>query len=54
MQEKGKVLGRKTNLNGITKSKILEMRSHNIGLKKIAAETKIAVKTIRNFLKEVA
>ena len=53
-KKKGKVLGRKTNLNGLTKSKILEMRSNNIGLKKIAAETKIAVKTIRNFLSEVA
>ena len=53
-RKKGKVLGRKTNLNGLTKSKILEMRSNNIGLKKIAAETKIAVKTIRNFLSEVA
>ena len=53
-RKKGKVLGRKTNLNGLTKSKILEMRSNKIGLKKIAAETKIAVKTIRNFLSEVA
>ena len=53
-KKKGKILGRKTNLNGLTKSKILEMRSNKIGLKKIAAETKIAVKTIRNFLKEVA
>ena len=53
-KKKGNVLGRKTNLNGLTKSKILEMRSNKIGLKKIAAETKIAVKTIRNFLSEVA
>ena len=53
-KKKGKVLGRRTNLNGLTKSKILEMRSNKIGLKKIAAETKIAVKTIRNFLSEVA
>ena len=53
-KKKGKVLGSKTNLNGLTKSKILEMRSNKIGLKKIAAETKIAVKTIRNFLSEVA
>ena len=53
-KKKGKILGRKTNLNGLTKSKILEMRSNKIGLKKIAAETKIAVKTIRNFLSEVA
>ena len=53
-KKKGKVLGRKTNLNRLTKSKILEMRSNKIGLKKIAAETKIAVKTIRNFLSEVA
>ena len=53
-KKKGKVLGRKSNLNGLTKSKILEMKSQKIGLKKIAAETKIAVKTIRNFLKEVA
>ena len=49
-----KVLGRKSNLNGLTKSKIIEMKTQRIGLKKIAAETKISVKTIRNFLKDVA
>ena len=52
--KKGKVLGRRTNLNGITKSKVIQMKSENIGLKKIAAETKVAVKTVRNFLSEVA
>ncbi len=53
-KKKGKVLGRRTNLNEITKSKIIQMKSENIGLKKIAAETKVAVKTVRNFLSEVA
>ena len=53
-KKKGKVLGRRTNLNEITKSKIIQMKSENIGLKKIAAETRVAVKTVRNFLSEVA
>ena len=53
-KKKGKVLGRKTNLNELTKSKIINMKSKDIGLKKIAAETKVAVKTIRTFLSEVA
>jgi len=48
------VLGRKTNLNGITKNKIIEMKSRSIGLKKIAFETKVSVQTIRKLLKEVA
>ena len=53
-KKKGVVLGRKTNLNGITKNKIIEMKSQNIGLKKIAFETKVSVQTIRKLLKEVA
>jgi DNA invertase Pin-like site-specific DNA recombinase len=52
--KKGKVLGRRTNLNGITKSKVIQMKSENIGLKKIATKTKVAVKTVRNFLSKVA
>ena len=53
-KKKGVVLGRKTNLNGITKNKIIEMKSRSIGLKKIAFETKVSVQTIRKLLKEVA
>ena len=53
-KKKGKVLGRSINLNEITKSKIIQMKSENIGFKKIAAETKVAIKTVRNFLNEVA
>ena len=53
-KKKGVVLGRKTNLNGITKNKIIEMKSGSIGLKKIAFETKVSVQTIRKLLKEVA
>ena len=53
-KKKGVVLGRKTNLNGITKNKIIEMKSQNIGLKKIAFETKVSVQSIRKLLKEVA
>lgn len=49
-KRKGKTLGRKTNLNSQTKKTILEMKSKNVGLKKIASETKVAVKTIREFL----
>lgn len=49
-KRKGKTLGRKTNLNSQTKRTILEMKSRNVGLKKIASETKVAVKTIREFL----
>ena len=53
-KNKGKVLGRKTNLCGLTKNKIIQMKSNNIGLKKIAAECKVAVKTVRTVLGEVA
>tara|TARA_B100000795_G_scaffold257343_1_gene230501 strand:- start:41 stop:625 length:585 start_codon:yes stop_codon:yes gene_type:complete len=53
-KKKGVVLGRKTNLNGITKNKIIEMKSRSIGLKKIVFETKVSVQTIRKLLKEVA
>ena len=53
-KKKGVVLGRKTNLNGINKNKIIEMKSRSIGLKKIAFETKVSVQTIRKLLKEVA
>lgn len=49
-KRKGKTLGRKTNLNSQTKKTILEMKSKNVGLKKIASETTVAVKTIREFL----
>ena len=53
-KKKGVVLGRKTNLNGITKNKIIEMKSQNIGLKKIAFETKVSVQSIRKLLSKVA
>ena len=53
-KNKGVVIGRKTNLNGITKNKIIEMKSRSIGLKKIVFETKVSVQTIRKLLKEVA
>ena len=53
-KKKGKVLGRKTNLCGITRNKIIQMKSNNIGLKKIAVECSVAVKTIRTVLSEVA
>ena len=53
-KKKGVVLGRKTNLNGIIKNKIIEMKCRSIGLKKIAFETKVSVQTIRKLLKEVA
>ena len=53
-KKKGVVLGRKTNLNGITKNKIIEMKSGSIGLKKIAFETKVSVQTIRKLFREVA
>ena len=53
-KKKGKVLERRTDLNEITKSKVIQMKSENIGLKKIATETKVAVKTVRNFLSKVA
>ena len=53
-KKKGVVLGRKTNLNGITKNKIIEMKSGSIGLKKIAFETKVSVQSIRKLLSKVA
>ena len=53
-KKKGVVLGRKTNLNGMTKNKIIKMKSQNIGLKKIAFETKVSVQSIRKLLSKVA
>ncbi len=44
------VLGRKTNLTPLVGEKIREMKSKNIGLKKIAAECCVAVKTVRMVL----
>ena len=49
-RERGVVIGRKTNLNEITKSRIVEMKLQGIGLKKIAKENRIAVRTIRKYL----
>ena len=53
-KRKGVKLGRKTNLNESTKNMILEMKSKNIGLKKIAKETKVSRETIRKVLRKVA
>ena len=53
-KKKGVVLGRKTNLNGMTKNKIIEIKSQNIGLKKIAFETKVSVQSIRKLLSKFA
>ena len=43
-------LGRKSNLNFQTKKMILEMKSKGVGIKKIAASTKVAPATIRKFV----
>ena len=53
-KRKGVKLGRKTNLNETTKNMILEMKSKNIGLKKIAKETKVSRETIRKVLRKVS
>tara|TARA_Y100001938_G_C8005494_1_gene387077 strand:+ start:64 stop:450 length:387 start_codon:yes stop_codon:yes gene_type:complete len=49
-RERGVVLGRRTNLNDITKSRIVEMKLQGIGLKKIEKETRVSRKTIRKYL----
>ena len=49
-KRKGVVLGRKTNLTPQIERKIREMKSKEIGLKKIAAECSVAVKTVRMVL----
>ena len=46
-RRKGKILGRKTNLTPQIEDKIREMKSKDIGLKKIAAECSVAVKKVR-------
>ena len=51
-KRKGVKLGRKTNLNIQTRKTILDMQSKKIGLKKIALETKVSVKTIRKVLSD--
>ena len=53
-KRKGVVLGRKTNLTPQIERKIREMKFNNIGLKKIATECAVAVKTVRNVLADVA
>ena len=49
-KRKGVVLGRRTNLTPQVETKIREMKSKNIGLKKIAADCSVAVKTVRMVL----
>ena len=49
---KGKVLGRRTNLTNKVRNQIVHMKSKQIGLKKIAKECKVSVKTIRKVLDE--
>ena len=49
-KRKGKTLGRKSNLNLETQKIILDMKSQGIGLKKIAKECSVAVKTVRSVL----
>jgi DNA invertase Pin-like site-specific DNA recombinase len=49
-KRKGVVLGRKTNLTPMIEKKIVEMKSNGIGLKRIASECSVAVKTVRTVL----
>ena len=49
-KRKGVVLGRRTNLTPTIEKEIREMKSKNIGLKKIAADCSVAVKTVRMVL----
>ena len=49
-KRKGVVLGRKTNLTPTIEKKIVEMKSNGIGLKRIASECSVAVKTVRTVL----
>jgi DNA invertase Pin-like site-specific DNA recombinase len=49
-KRKGKKLGRKTNLTPTIEQRIRQMKSENIGLKKIAAECAVGVKTVRSVL----
>ena len=49
-KRKGVKLGRKSNLNFQTKKMILDMKAKGVGIKKIAASTKVAPATIRKFV----
>ena len=49
-RRKGKKLGRRTNLTPTTEQKIRDMKSKGIGLKRIATECSVAVKTVRMVL----
>ena len=49
-KKNGGVWGRRTNLTPTIEDKIKEMRSKQIGLKKIAAECSVGVKTVRMVL----
>ena len=49
-KRKGVRLGKKSNLTPQVRDKIIEMKSKNIGLKKIATECSVGVKTVRTVL----
>ena len=52
-KRKGKILGRKSNLTPEVSDNIIKLKSEGVGLKKIAKEFSISVRTIRKVLEEV-
>ena len=53
-RKNGGTWGRKSNLTPEVSQKIIELKSQGIGLKKIAKETSVSVKTIRGVLTQSA
>ena len=53
-EKKGKILGRRTNLNEHNKKVILHLHKKGTGIKKLAKLFKASPNTIRTFLKKVA
>ena len=53
-KKRGKILGRKTNLNEHNKKVILHLHKKGTGIKKLAKLFKASPNTIRTYLKKVA
>ena len=49
-KRKGKVLGRRTNMTEVTKSKIIELKKQGVGINKLAKQFHVSVASIRKMM----
>ena len=49
-KKKGKVLGRRTNMTDVTKSKIIELKKQGVGINKLAKQFHVSVASIRKMM----